>query len=811
MRSLRACLLTLLSITLLWLGTVAGAQQFSDEQRAFHDRWLATAQRAEAVLNTKRASNASLEQLRSEIVEFRDTFNISRTRNSDRIETLESQLKALGPAPEDGGTEVADIAQLRQRLNDQLDNLRVPQVISEEAYSRANGLIGEIDSTIWSRTKRELLSRGPSPLNFALWPEAYRETRQAILRLYHETTQNFGIGAVRAQVQDRLPAIAILTIIGMVLLVKGKRWSDRLGNYLRSLGGAGSGVWTFVISLTRILIPWGGVVFLCGALQFTGILGVRGTLLVQQIPYLAAIYLYLDWIRRQIVTHAIQTDPEGHIAAKATQYRIYVGLLALSLILQDLIRLFERIDNPSEGTLAVIYFPLILATGLVLLRMMRLRKPPSSDTGEAEDEGRKVGFSSVIDLVQRIVYMLGILSPLLAAFGYVAAADAIVFPAVETIALLATFVILHRFAANIYGWTSGKGEAAADSLLIVVVGFVLAVLALPILALIWGARPAELAEVWSMLMSGFDVGGITISPTIFIVFAVVFTIGYSLTRLLQGGLRNSLLPKTKMDPGGQNAVVSGVGYIGIFVTALLAIISAGIDLTALGYVAGALSVGIGFGLQNIVSNFVSGIILLIERPISKDDWIDVNGQMGYVRDISVRSTRIETFDRTDVIVPNSDLISGTVTNFTRGNTVGRVIVPVGVAYGTDTRKVETILSKVANAHPMVLAHPAPSVVFQGFGADSLDFEIRAILRDVNWMLSVKSDMNHEIARRFVEEGIEIPFAQRDIWIRNPEALGAVPGEALTNDADDPEAAPSSAPVEMTEIDMDDSAADSDDH
>ncbi|KIC39166.1 DUF3772 domain-containing protein [Leisingera sp. ANG-M7] len=777
--ALRNVLLGLVLVTGLAVPALA---QLTAESRAYYQDWLKTANRAEEVIDASRASSAALETLRKELTSYRQRFLEARTANGDRIKTLEGQISALGKAPEEGESEPEDIAQLRTSLEEQLRDLKVPRIVSEEAYSRANGLISEIDKIIRERRTRTLLERGPSPLNPEHWPGALRILSRSVSSIWNETATRIGSATTAERVSNSLPALLLLLAIAAFLLLRGRPWAHAAGDYLRQFGSSGRGVWGFIVSLLEVILPFIGIICLAAAVELSGILGSRGTLLLDYVPGWALLVLSFHWLGNQLFSGRIENDLVPVQEGRLNETRLMVDILAVILVLQDALVKLENIETIPSSVHAVASFPLITAAALVMLRLHRIgakrRQKQTADT--ADDGAIAAGANRILTFARRASYLLGFVSPLLAALGYVNAAEALIYPAVSTLALLAALLVVQRFLGDVYGWLSGKGSAARESLFAVLIGFLLATLALPLLALIWGARVADMTELWSRFLEGFQIGDTRISPTAFLTFAVVFAAGYALTRLIQGSLRNSLLPKTKIDPGGQNAITSGLGYVGIFLSAVIAISMAGLDLSSLAIVAGALSVGIGFGLQTIVSNFVSGIILLIERPVSKGDWIEVGGLMGYVRDISVRSTRIETFDRTDVIVPNSDLISGTVTNYTRGNTVGRVIVPVGVAYGTEPRKVEAILTEIAKAHPMVLLNPAPYVVFQGFGADSLDFEIRAILRDVNWVLSVKSDMNYEIAKRFQEEGIEIPFMQRDIWIRNPEALspaGAAPDSA----------------------------------
>jgi small-conductance mechanosensitive channel len=281
----------------------------------------------------------------------------------------------------------------------------------------------------------------------------------------------------------------------------------------------------------------------------------------------------------------------------------------------------------------------------------------------------------------------------------------------------------------------------------------------------WDQSGAIIQHIRNYLVNGFQIGEFRIVPNKILLSLLVFALIIISTGWVKRQLETNWLPKTTMERGAREAMVTITGYIMFTIAALAALSVAGFNFSNIAIIAGALSVGIGFGLQNIVNNFVSGLILLFERPVRKGDWIQVGTTEGYVQDIRIRSTRILTFDRSDVIVPNSELISNQVTNFMLDSIRGRAIVRVGVAYGSDTEKVRYILTQVAEENELVVkdgTSPKPMVLFRGFGDSSLDFELRVHLYDVDRRLSTISNLNFAIDKAFREEGIVIPFPQRDV-------------------------------------------------
>lgn len=742
------------------------------------EAWNALAQRAESALEAGRASDAAFEDLRGQIAQWRSQFLDAQNQNQSRIRTIQSQIDALGEAPAEGETESEEVAARRAELNQQLALLRAPVVAAEEAYNRADGIIGEIDALIRARQTDKLFELGPLPILPEHWATAWTEVLQAWITTSKEITKSWSSDARQVQIQSTLPLVLLLLAVGLVLLFRGRTWARSAGYWLRHNTSRGGAVFSFMVSVGQIALPLIGLLALTEAIFATGIPGVRLTLLLDKLPLWGALVLGLRWLADRLFS---QHDGDRMLPMPRTQRRearVYATLLAIFLVVRDAIEEFATVESFSDGTLAVLNFPVIVATALIMFRFGQLMiRHIRFDSANTERAVR----ARVVAFFGRLVILVSLVAPVLAVAGYGTAADQLIFPAISTLGLLGLIVVMQRFTNDFYRFLMRQSDEDADSLIAVLIGFMLALAAVPFLALIWGARVADLTELWTRIGEGFAIGDSRISPMDFFVLILVFVVGYMGTRLLQGALKNSILPKTKIDTGGQNAIISGIGYVGIFVAAIVAITSAGLDLSSLAIVAGALSVGIGFGLQNIVQNFVSGIILLIERPIAEGDWIEVGGTHGTVKRISVRSTRLETFDRFDVIIPNADFVSGRVANYTRGNSIGRIVIPVGVAYGSDTRKVERLLLNIARHHEQVLMNPEPAVDFIGFGADSLDFQIRAVLRDIGTGMSVRTEMRHQIVEAFAKENIEVPFAQRDIWLRNPEALAPQGGAARKSD------------------------------
>lgn len=263
----------------------------------------------------------------------------------------------------------------------------------------------------------------------------------------------------------------------------------------------------------------------------------------------------------------------------------------------------------------------------------------------------------------------------------------------------------------------------------------------------------------------FVLGGTAVTVASVVSFVVFVLAAYAASWLLRRSLHR-VYRRRGVDEGVQHALDRLLHYGVVAVGAFVALENLGVSVTALAGLGAVLAVGIGFGLQNIAQNFVSGLILLLERPVKKGDFVEVGDVRGTVRDIRARATVVTTLDNVDIIVPNGQFITEPVTNETYGDRRVRVPIKVGVAYGSDTARVRDVLLRVARDSPEVLDDPPPQVFFKEFGESSLDFELLAWLGDPRLENPATSELRFAIDRAFRAEGIEIPFPQRDVHVRS---------------------------------------------
>jgi potassium efflux system protein len=282
----------------------------------------------------------------------------------------------------------------------------------------------------------------------------------------------------------------------------------------------------------------------------------------------------------------------------------------------------------------------------------------------------------------------------------------------------------------------------------------------------FGVLTRIVESVMSALSAEVAVGDLIFSPGDFVTFILVFTVALNFSRLLRFTLEQDVLPRMHLPRGVPYAITATLHYGILFVALVAALAAAGIDLGKFSLLAGALGVGVGFGLQNVVNNFVSGLILLFERPIQTNDVVEVGTLLGTVRRIGIRSSTLRTLEGAEVIVPNANLVSDTVVNWTLSDRQRRIEINIGVKYGTDPERVIELLLQVARDDDRILDHPATDALFMGFGDSSLDFSLRAWTGRYSEWIQIRSDLSVAVNRALAEAGIEIPFPQRDLHLRS---------------------------------------------
>jgi len=804
--ALRALRTAAIAMAAILFATVAGAQPHTENTRFI--AWSQLVETAEARLSDPTLSDFTVDHWVSElealIVDARDAAAKARGQSAP----FQSQLAALGPPPEDGTSEAKDLAEERSSLQSRIAGFDADARRAEALIARAEQTLSQLRE--WRRRAfaERLTTRSASPLAPDTLSKAYEDIRDAFARgeSHHfdliERLKEAGLlrTAVIGLAMGLGLAIVLIFFLRKVVILRLMRLVAADSGEMRKL--------LVAIGLTaaRLAIPMAAIGVLQISLQQfsefgVGDLsvlraGVRGAALIVVVYALA--YAYYAPGKPALRLADIE-DAKASAAA-------YWALIIAAFVAVDVILVaFGDLHALGEAAMSVLNVGVVSAAAFGFWRFIAVHRETAADRARAKaaaaqpeaapdaEPDEKAGPSemeSIEVILSRLARVFTIaaaaLAPLAAVAGFYALSRYVIANTILTTALFGVCTLLYTVVRNgvdalaesAGAATKGEERPADFALTPVVFGSFLALAAVPVVALIWGVTVDDLMTVYRSIANGIRIGDFTFSPLDILVFAIVLVIGVIATRTVQSILRGTILPRTRMDEGARASIVSGVGYLGFPLAALAAVGAAGLDLSNIAIVAGALSVGIGFGLQNVVNNFVSGVILLIERPVKIGDWIVVGGEHGIVRKINVRSTEIQTFDRTTLIVPNSELISSTVTNYTHNDLMGRLIVPIGVAYGTDPRKVERILGEIARSSPYARRTPAPQVFFMNFGDNSLDFEIRIFLRNVNEVLLARSAINFEIARRFTDAGVEIPFPQRDIHLRDIDRLAAaIRGEA----------------------------------
>jgi len=750
----------LLAVAFAVLASFASAQQAPlvgiDPVRAALDQ-------IEASARSSGLRSRALTDLSQRLPPLREQLRDKLTDLEPRLADIDARLKGLGPAPaKDAAPEDAGIAAERARLERQRAEIDAAIKQVQLLQTRADQISTALADRRRSAYAETLFRRSPTVLDPYFWRDVVAAAPD-----YADRIVQFGQKwLVYAQEKGGRPrmASAALAFAGLSAFAFGLiRWWRRTAMVARVGARYGKAVAALLVFVRRaVSMPLTVFIILelLGQFELVPDTYARFTANLIMAVAIAALaraaassVLAPDDPARRLVSFDDATAKWlfEHLTWGARLFGAFIVLRALHRVAG----MPQVVDDASR-----MLFAAVIAALLVHLLVGR-REPEEDETAARHIPG--------VRLLAWIV-VAAIAVSLLA--GYASFASFVAGRVVFTITLIATLYLLlivtDALISRTLSGDSPGGRKLARQLGIeprrlgligkLTSGIVRALFVLIILALAvgrWEVAAADLFEAVKGAAFGIRIGDFTISFGAVFGAIAFFLIVVVLTRLIQRWLEKEVLPHTALESSLQLSIVTILGYVGFIIAIVVALGEIGIDPQKIALIAGALSVGIGFGLQSIVSNFVSGLILLAERPIRVGDQIVVKGDEGIVRRISVRATEIETFDKASVIIPNSELITGVVKNWTHANTLGRLNIKVSVSYDCDPDKVIDTLNACVARHPGVLQHPPPAVLLSEFGASAVVFEIFCIVPNLVDRGRIKSEIQVAILREFRAAGIDM--------------------------------------------------------
>jgi potassium efflux system protein len=783
-------LFRLACLVLLCAGGTALAQAVPPPQRPFSqliEVWTRQLDRIGTRTEQADILPAEIDALREQVADVHAAAAAAATLARNDLADTNKLLAPLQAKPgPDQPPETQVVKTERERLTEQAS-------ISESRVKQCEVIIARADQLLERMTKlrgevvlKTLLHRDASPLSPSVWLRLWPEAVAALQTLSQAlaTWSHNGLRALRSGDQDFTPLIwwAALTVVlrwGVLMLGRryGRNDNAEPGQRDRTIAAAIDG-------LSLVLIPLLAIWLI-------------GKLLMASQPPTPIDDLLLEFRNRIVTVLLVVGLTATALAPNRPQWRILpftdASAQHLSTALRRLVGIgvvvdfiYEALTQAGQGPALSSVGALGLETTIALLALPALsNRSWEAMRPEGSDLPAMVG--GTLWSIGRLLLSIAVLSSIVfALLGYIALASHIHSALAGTCLWLALVLLAHRFADDLLeavaapdtatgAWVRRRFGLAPDATLrgqhivLLVFDLVLVLFLAVAIPAAWSVDMDAIMRGFGQLLHGVQVGGVTISLGNIGMAIVAFGACMLLAKLVRSVVRDRVMPTVEAPMPIRQSVDAGLNYAGVIIAILVGVGALGIDFTNLAIVLGALSVGIGLGLQNIANNVISGVILLVERPIKSGDWVTVGGHEGFVRRINIRATEIETFERTHVIVPNSLFLQNPVINRTYSDTSSRIELAFTVGFGTDVTKMETILREAALEHTRVLRVPAPIVRFVRIGQTGLEFGLYVFVWRLEDRQVVTNDLNRVILARLIEEKILDPAPVPELRLRRDHA------------------------------------------